>query len=446
MELLFAIIIFIQLAIAIIILKEIFHPLIILKSVVFLGAIGLLVFHKPWNINISANTVIILSSAIIWVDIGFVFISIILSISNKTKRYSKNNTQIKKQEYKDKILNVSINKAILATIFILITIIVYLKIGSKYIVSADNMEEFTKGLMIYKGQTRFNGEVDLGVWTYILLVCRMLGVVYIFFAIKEYASNGWSKKMNILILPTSAVFLMGYILGIRSILLIYSLIIIFVSYDIQIKKIRYKKDINKSMIDVKYVIIAIICILIVFSYFLISGKLSGKVGNNEELNNIAIYLSGGIGAFDSVYKDYTLTSNLFGQQTFRLIYKILNIIPWFDFETQNTINNTIYGIGGFRTNVYTVNLNFMADFGYAGVIMCNIFIGIFHGFLYNKAKNEQNTGVWVVLNAFFMMPLVSYLNAEKYFAAMTLNVIYFLAIYILIKSPILYKNKIKKLI
>ncbi|MDO7204782.1 hypothetical protein Q5M85_12180 [Paraclostridium bifermentans] len=44
----------------------------------------------------------------------------------------------------------------------------------------------------------------------------------------------------------------------------------------------------------------------------------------------------------------------------------------------------------------------------------------------------------------FMMPLVSYLNAEKYFAAMPLNAIYFIAKYITsIKLPILYKRRVR---
>lgn len=441
MELLFCIIIFIQLLIAIIILKEILHPLVILKEVVFLGTIGLLIFHKQWNINISAMTVFILSTAIIWVDLGFVFTTILANISKGKKICLKNNQNLKKQEHTKNRFNISTTRAILSTIIILTTIIVYLKMGSDYISGADNVEDFTMGLMVYKGQTRSDGSVDLGIWTYILLICRMVGLVYLYFAVKEYMTNGWSKKISVLLLPPISVFIMGYILGIRSILLIYSLIVVFVSYATQLKSNKYGKTINKTRLEIKYFRIGIICIMLIFSYFLIVGKLSGKVGNNEGLNNIAVYLSGGIGAFDSVYRDYTLTSDLFGQQTFRLIYKTLNIIPWFDFETQNTINTTIYSTGGFRTNVYTVNLNFMTDFGYMGVILCNMLIGMFHGFLYNKSKNEKNAGVWTVLNAFFMMPLVSYLNSEKYFAAMTLNAIYFLSIYILIKSPILYKRK-----
>ncbi len=319
----------------------------------------------------------------------------------------------------------------------------YLSIGSEYIVGSDNIKEFTRNLMIYKGETRSNGAVDLGIWTYILLVCRMLGVVYLYFAVKEYMTSGWSKKVSILLMPSIAVFIMGYILGIRSILVIYSLIIVFVAYKIQVKSDKYENGRDKKRLEIKYLIMGILCIGMIFSYFFIAGKLAGKIDPNEGLNNIAIYLSGGIGAFDNVYKNLTFTSDLFGQQTFRIIYKALNIIPLFDFETQSTISTTIYGTGGFRTNVYTANLNFMADFGYMGVILCNMLIGMFHGFLYNKSKNEIDAGVWTVLNAFFMMPLVSYLNAEKYFAAMPLNAIYFIAIYLLIKLPILYKRRIR---
>lgn len=443
MELLFTIIIFIQLVIAIIILKETLHPLVILKSVVFLGSIGLLIFHKEWGINISAMTVFILSTAIMWVDLGFAFTMMIANTSNRGNLYLKNNNNLQNKKYEQKILNISTNKAILSTILILITIIVYLSIGSDYIVGSDNIKEFTRNLMIYKGETRSNGAVDLGVWTYIILVCRMLGVVYLYFAVKEYMTSGWSKKVSILLMPSIAVFIMGYILGIRSILVIYSLIIVFVAYKIQVNSDKYENGRDKKRLEIKYLIMGILCIGLIFSYFFIAGKLAGKIDPNEGLNNIAIYLSGGIGAFDNVYKNLTFTSDLFGQQTFRIIYKALNVIPLFDFETQNTISATIYGTGGFRTNVYTANLNFMADFGYMGVILCNMLIGMFHGFLYNKSKNEIDAGVWTVLNAFFMMPLVSYLNAEKYFAAMPLNAIYFIAIYLLIKLPILYKRRVR---
>lgn len=437
MELLLTILVFMQLVIVAYLVRNILHPLIIHKVIVLIGTIGLFIFRERWSVDISANTVLILIVGIVCVDIGFLLSNVLIQVGIKNK-YKHKSTIKYTQDYSNDInYSISIRKTIVCTLIIIVTIIAYLRIGSNYINTATNIEEFTTGLMVYKGQTRSNGDVDLGIWTYILLLSRMIGLVYVYFSVKEYMTKGVSKKLFILILPIISVFIMGYILGIRSILLIYFLVGIFVAYDIQIKENKT----NKIKLQIKYVVISLIAALIVFSYFIFAGKLSNKVGENEELNNIAIYTSGGIVAFDEVYEDYALTSETFGEQTLRIIYKVLNIIPWFNFETQETINQTIYGAGGFRTNVYTVNINFIADFGYIGIIIGNSLIGLFHGLLYYKANKEKETGVWVVLNAFFLMPLLAYLGAEKYFAPLTMNTIYFICIYILVNTKILYKKR-----
>src|SRR5699024_1921739 len=103
------------------------------------------------------------------------------------------------------------------------------------------------------------------------------------------------------------------------------------------------------------------------------------------------------------------------------------------------INQTYYG-NVLVTNVYTVNLHYMADFGYAGIIINNFLIGIAFAYMYVKSKNEKMVGFWNVLLSFFTIKLFSYMGAEKFFVSMTINIQQIMLFLILLKTPILRKK------
>ena len=102
------------------------------------------------------------------------------------------------------------------------------------------------------------------------------------------------------------------------------------------------------------------------------------------------------------YQNIINSSNVFGQETFRSFVKFFS----------NLIGSGLYGDyklflpfnyynGISLGNVYTTFYPFLRDFGYFGVIICSMLMGVISEYLYYLAKkfNSWNDGVpiWNIL-------------------------------------------------
>ncbi|MEK4947793.1 O-antigen polymerase [Carnobacterium sp. FSL W8-0810] len=436
MELLLFLLILLQLMFALIVLKSLIHPIIILKMFCALSAFVLIFYSEIWGLYISLDTVIIFITGLIWVDFGFFIFAMIYNKKGKGVRIKKDLRDNQNQQF-------SVIGTLVILFFMILTVIIFLNNGKSNIQLGSGIEKFSQSLIMLKVARRDGVVPGLGLLQYAITACTIIGIVYTYVCIEEWLENGFSKRVLIFSLPVIVTFILFFMTGRRSFLLNIILIFLIITYEYILRK--YKTIPLKFQFKFLYWIIVLFSGF--FLFFVTVGKLFLKAGDEGTnlFDTFAVYLSGGIISFDKVYEYYSLSSTIFGQNILRIFYEILNFIPGVNFPTE-TINESLYMGNNFVTNVFTVNLPYMADFGYAGVIIGNTFIGIFYSLLYYKSKNEEKIGFWNLLYAFSLTYILSYTGSERFFVPMTLNVQYILIFLILLKTPLLYKKKKKELI
>ncbi|WP_216830624.1 O-antigen polymerase [Alkalihalobacterium elongatum] len=427
MEILLFFLLLLMLVFTILVVKTLIHPLVILKSICTFSAFILIFYSKIWQVSISLDTVIIFILGLLFVDYGYLFMFYIFNKKRKIPAISPmQSNEMKEKEYSTKI-------ALLFFLYILGLIIVVISKGQLNI--NNGIDDLSESIMTLKVDRRDGNVEGLGVWQYPITFATAVGLTYTLVSLKEWFNKGISKNLIIFLLPVISTLLLTYLMGRRSFLLIVIIVSLILSYEFIVKKnngITLKQQ-------VRYLFASVTLLTLFYFFFVSVGALFNKNLHGGAFNVFAIYLSGGIVAFDYVYKDYILTSELFGQNLFRIVYVVLNLLPGANFNT-DTITQTIYLSKEFATNVYTVNLHYMADFGLIGVIIGNVMIGIILGFVYNKSKREREIGFWHILSAFFMFKLLSYTGAEKYFVSMTINIQQVFIFLLLLKTPLLYKK------
>ncbi|MBT0946266.1 O-antigen polymerase [Streptococcus lutetiensis] len=120
------------------------------------------------------------------------------------------------------------------------------------------------------------------------------------------------------------------------------------------------------------------------------------------------------------YQNIINSSNVFGQETFRSFVKFFS----------NLIGSGLYGDyklflpfnyynGISLGNVYTTFYPFLRDFGYFGVIICSMFMGVISEYLYYLAKkfNSWNDGVsiWNILLSWSSFCLLFSFFSNKFY-------------------------------
>jgi oligosaccharide repeat unit polymerase len=170
---------------------------------------------------------------------------------------------------------------------------------------------------------------------------------------------------------------------------------------------------------------------VMFLVTFLRGIASSELGNESSFSDtVAIYLFGGMPAFDTIKQSNE--SNL-GANTFRFFYAFFNFLGG-NFEVKNTILE--YTNVPILTNVYTVMYSFFRDFGMLGVA----FFGTFYGFFFQgcyKLATKKRKIAQLVFAYLFPMILMQFFG-EYLFS----NLSTFLQIIIFSSVPFIFKTKL----
>lgn len=172
-------------------------------------------------------------------------------------------------------------------------------------------------------------------------------------------------------------------------------------------------------------IIKVVLIIIVLLYlFKESAVILGQtqVADFSFSRYILLYVGAQLKNLDMAltYQNIINSSNVFGQETFRSFVKFFS----------NLIGSGLYGDyklflpfnyynGISLGNVYTTFYPFLRDFGYFGVIICSMFMGVISEYLYYLAKkfNSWNDGVsiWNILLSWSSFCLLFSFFSNKFY-------------------------------
>ena len=198
----------------------------------------------------------------------------------------------------------------------------------------------------------------------------------------------------------------------------------YVIYTVCLWILFYKNKSNVSkrkqnMFILKRVMIILVIVSICF-FFL--GRIKAYTSNFER----AIGIYGGSGLYN-----FNLTINndeqlQWGKETFKtlistintIIGKRSNVVSHGTFITYRSSNGYVYS-----SNIYSSLKSFKSDFGYFGVIIFPMFLGMFFEFLYQFAKRKIYGFSWIFYSM-CIYPILYFCIADQFFRRMHIGRIY----------------------
>lgn len=419
--------------------QEIVSPAVAYLAPFSLAAIDLIYNIKKWDVNLNWNTfyVIVGGSICLLISSGFV------KIFSKYNRHAKDNFMEETKHEKEKLLKyIDVPKinliffAILQIITFFLCLISVVKIAQKYGITG-NASEMIGG---YKDLKSFTTEdVGLGkINNFLYDFCYASGYIWAYILINDYITTKKIKKMVILNFIISIA--ISLVKGSRggAIALLCSTLALLIIF--------FSNNSKKKKISLKQIIVIIGITIIIVGTFQNVGALLGRKSSADFGGYLSVYLSAPIRNLNEYLKsnDYG-SSNIFGKMTF------IHIINYFGRKLE--ISNWIYEFdlpslraNGYVTgNVYTTFYAYIYDFGYIGVPILMVIMGIISQLIYNKAiigvNQKKRIDLWIVLYSYvFYMLTFSFFSNKFYESIFSIQFIKYIIFWILIRH---YLEKIR---
>lgn len=224
--------------------------------------------------------------------------------------------------------------------------------------------------------------------------------------------------------------LMTLLLGTRG-SIIYLIITGFIMvYMLWLKKYKWEKRLSK-----KFFLKVFFIVLVVVFLFSTIGLII--VGREEQLNEfsgsllenvffqLSIYIGAPLKLMDLyLYTDYGIDENFpipgyatFGQ-FYRFIARRIGFDNWIDvniLSTEFRTDNTVM-LG----NVYTMFMKYVEDFGFLGLVILCLIMGIIFAYMYERIKynkfNKKNIDMCLIIYAYLFKALILAFFAELFYA------------------------------
>lgn len=163
----------------------------------------------------------------------------------------------------------------------------------------------------------------------------------------------------------------------------------------------------KKVISTKYVIYGLSALLLTLILFQ-SLRYSVKVDEDKANNMLLTYAVSSMSAYETVKPE---SSTIFGDNVFRLFYAI-------GYKTHITSEKPVDPLLPFVTkpiftNTYTGMYPFYKDFGYKGIIIFSIFLGLIYGYIFRKS--QKNDPYYLILYAYFCYVILMQYVADIFF-------------------------------
>lgn len=146
----------------------------------------------------------------------------------------------------------------------------------------------------------------------------------------------------------------------------------------------------KNKIKTRTILISLATIFVFFSYFQVLRSTKAELdGNKLNYDFFSLYVLTGIPAFETIQPN---SSDYYGQNSFRFFYAISYKTGFGKKEPVNPILEFIHPSKDktINTNVYTAMYPYFKDFGYLGVFIFALLIGMFYGYIFKKATKKDN--------------------------------------------------------
>jgi len=197
------------------------------------------------------------------------------------------------------------------------------------------------------------------------------------------------------------------------------------------------KNANKK--NFRLMIIASILLMAFYVTFIKLGDLTGKNLVYSLNDTISVYTGGSIVALDNYLENSQIKSINFGEETLYGLKFIFNKLG-FDVLVENRHLEFIHFNNGYSTNVYTALRRYIHDYGYFGMVLVQFLIGLFFGVFYKLIKKRNKADLLIIIYAYVANALIMQ-SIDDSFLTVFLSVSQVFSIFFIV---VCYKFFIKK--
>lgn len=420
MEFIFFLILLLQLFIGILIVKDILHPIIVLRITWILSTSFLLIYKNIWNVSLSIETIFIFLLGFAFFDIGFGLYQFI--VNKRNRNYLTKATEIKISTINSRILLLGI---ILISSYILI-------ISLSLVGSFQNISNFLVQLRYLMKRS----EVNTSLIQFGIRIIESIGVSYILIYLIDKNKKRRKKVLYFLIIGISLIMMILSTGRYRFLSIIVMWLYIFVMDQRKRGKlISFQGQLRLLKIG----IISVITFVMIFTLF---GAVFFGKGQTNPIDNFAIYLSGGLVAFNMIWQSIINSSTYFGEALLAPVYSLIeNILPISIGNDTASVLTTVYADNGFATNVYTLYRQQIVDFGLIGIPIAMFAIGFMFAILKNKSQDEATVGFWTLVYSYFMFGIITSPFQDMFFTNSTFHIFSITVFFLITKTQLIVKNK-----
>lgn len=395
---------------------------------------------EKWNFDMGERTFWVVFLGILAFNIGFFLIYYIyINIKNKNKYLlTINNCNL---------ITIKTTKIICFLIIELITIYLIYSELNRIGAAFGAGDTLTDKILAYRINTTFRGEEEAAMASYVgslYSFCSMSTNILIYIVINNYFVN---KSINKLYLISILLTVMAsFLFGNRGIFVSFLLYTIMMVYIFKLRSCKWKYNIEYKSIC--KLILGLVIFLMAFPTIglVIVGRASDEVNlfSSETfsaiMDGLGVYIGAPLKLLDLfLYDNFEDTLALpIGYATFIQFYKWLSknleIPSW---------NITQFGLEfrednfSFLGNVYTTFRPFFTDFGYLGVIILSLILGLILGVLYYYLKHTYK--MFSIKNIDYILVLYSLITSKLLLSFFSDKIYEFIFTIGFIKMLILFK-------
>lgn len=403
--------------------KDIMSPVFIYFSIFTLSALVFALNFFNWYMPFHTDTMIILLIGIAMFGVGSLIAY--FSVKKKDGRLKIEKYAVAVKKYNVTEISISTRATLILSEIIFLTDIWDVLDNYRISILAGNQEGVLHMLSFVRQVTLYS---TANVQTPFLLkqmeyLCLALAFFYLF--VLAYDVLYLKNKINFLYLLPPAfetvqmVLTTGRIIFLR--IIIFLLVVSVILYR---KRVGWNKKVIRNIL--KFAVIGGIIFIVVFR---LAGALTGKSSKFNFYDNISLYLGGSLPAFDDFLHNYHATNSEFGAETlinFQRIFYKLHITSSYHNSALEWI--TVYGMS---YNTYTAVRRYFHDFGYAGLIVIQAFIGYFYTRFYLFTARKEKGLLGLMIFGFVFYPVVLSFDDDLFFISVfstaTVTEIFYLA-------------------
>lgn len=410
--------------------KDITSPWIIVCGIFLISSLVAAINRSIWGTSIDSYTVIIIVSALVCFGLGQYVIQYF---------FYKSHFMMTTENETNTVLRPS---RVFVSIICFAMIIMFLYYANqlyKLSLSYGNNNGFKE--MIYYVRTAIVDGGDINkIANHFQCLCQCIAYIFATIFCKDLIYSGLNKQNIIYCVPT-IIYIPFLILKGERTGFIYLIVFVFI-----IGAFFSQRKSNGSIkTSIKIVLAGCLGLFLFFIVFRLSGFLKQSGVGVSAFESISKYTGFSIPAFDEFLKNPFPENTYFGEYTLNRIYSITNQLHLTNIPLSSRYLPFLTLPNGTSANVYTALARYIQDFGYLGMYITMLCMGIIYSCMWKLVKKIHKIDLGVIFYAMFFYPLALISIDDVFFnefvsTTTVYQIIYTAAVYYLIVKNVKCKK------